>query len=531
MIDFKKSILTLISMLILISCEENKNSDVQDAVLLPNKISVEGNRFVDNQGRHVILNGINVGSKNKEEGYIYQSGPELYKDLSKWGVNCIRLLMIWDGLEPEPGVYNEAYLKEIEKRIEWAGQNNIFVVLDMHQDLFSVKYSDGAPEWATLDEGKPHTTGTIWSDAYVMSEAVQVSFDNFWLNKPAPDGIGIQDHYSKLWRHIAEKFADNPVVIGYDIMNEPFPGSSGLQSTIILLKAYGELHYSITGEVLSEQELMQLWGDENGRMKALETISTKVNYGKVISQLSGLVEEFEGIQLQSMYQKVSNSIREVDKNHVIFLEHSYFGNTGVYSAIKRVHLSDGSPDPLVAYAPHGYDLVTDTKSVGLASNERVEYIYDQIEKKGIELDMPIWLGEWGAFYNNSESVIPVAKSSIGLIEGRLFGNSYWSYFSELKNLEYFKKILVRSYPAYVNGELLGYKNDFNNSQFEMSWREEIENTASTMVFVPHISKISEASLNKIKNVQIKKIEGLDAGWMVIPPAKGNQKRVLKLVFK
>lgn len=58
-----------------------------------------------------------------------------------------------DRLEPEPGVYNEDYLKEIDERIQWAEQNNLFVVLDMHQDLFSVKYSDGAPEWATLDEG------------------------------------------------------------------------------------------------------------------------------------------------------------------------------------------------------------------------------------------------------------------------------------------------------------------------------------------------------------------------------------------
>ena len=52
----------------------------------------------------------------------------------------------------------------------------------MHQDLYSVLYADGAPKWATLTEGKPHKTGDIWSEAYMLSEAVQNAFDNFWAN-------------------------------------------------------------------------------------------------------------------------------------------------------------------------------------------------------------------------------------------------------------------------------------------------------------------------------------------------------------
>src|SRR5690625_7193003 len=99
--------------------------------------------------------------------------PELFRVFRDEGINVLRLGIIWDGLEPEPGQYNEAYLKEIDKRIEWAAKNNLYVFLDMHQDLFSVKYGDGAPEWATLDEDLPHVTGDVWSDAYLMSPAVQ----------------------------------------------------------------------------------------------------------------------------------------------------------------------------------------------------------------------------------------------------------------------------------------------------------------------------------------------------------------------
>jgi endoglycosylceramidase len=351
-----RSIFIVVTSLLLItltfSCN-SRSANNSSTDVMPKNITIQGDRFVDNYGRQVILNGYNISSKNKEEGYIFQGGPELFENLNKWGVNCIRFIIIWDRLEPEPGVYNEEYLKEIDERISWAEENNIFVVLDMHQDLFSVKYSDGAPEWATLDESKPHTTGAIWSDAYVMSEAVQTSFDNFWLNKPAADGMGIQDHYVLLWQHIAKRYANNTTVIGYDIMNEPFPGSSGVKSTVVLLSAYGQLHYKLTGEVLSEEQLAALWGEEKSRLEALEVLSTKENYNFVFSKLFELNREFEANALQKMYQKVSGAIREVDNNHVLFLEHSYFSNTGVQSSIERVKLIDGSPDPLVAYAPHG----------------------------------------------------------------------------------------------------------------------------------------------------------------------------------
>ena len=524
---FQKLIVLLLVGVVFTSCKSNSKL-VSNETILPSTITVKGDQFVDNYGRQVILNGINIGSKNKKDGYIYQSGPELYSNLKKWGVNCIRFLIIWDGLEPQPGVYNEAYLKEIDQRIQWAADNDIFVVLDMHQDLFSVNYSDGAPEWATLDEGKPHTTGAIWSDAYMLSEAVQTSFDNFWLNKPAPDGIGIQDHFASLWKHIAKRYATNKTVIGYDIMNEPFPGSSGVQSTMMLLGAYGQLHYKLTGEVLNEEQLGAMWADEDSRMEALEVLNTKENYDFVFSQLFELNKEFESKHLQQMYQKVSNAIREVDTNHILFLEHSYYGNTGVASSIERVSLADGSPDPLVAYAPHGYDLVVDTKAAASAANARVEYIFEQITKKGKQLKMPIWLGEWGAYYDNSESVIPTATSSIGLIESNLFGNAYWSYTNGTENMEYFKKVLLRTYPLYTNGTLKSYRNNFETANFTMEWEESKEQNSATVIYIPQLSKLNT---DEIKGFSIEKIENSEAGFLLIQADGNGSKRSLTLSYE
>ncbi|WP_430973536.1 cellulase family glycosylhydrolase [Sunxiuqinia rutila] len=509
--------------LLLVACGESDGASCQ--VTFPEKISVEGNKFVDNNGRQVILNGINVVNKSKEENYLFKGGPEFYANLKKWGFNSIRFIIIWDGLEPEPGVYNEEYLKEIDRRIEWAAANDIFVILDMHQDLFGLKYSDGAPNWATLDEGKTHTAGSIWSDAYMLSEAVQTAFDNFWDNQPAPDGVGVQDHYANLWRYIAKRYANNPTVIGYDIMNEPFPGTSAQKATPALLEAYANLVYKLTGELMTEEKLAEVWGDASKRTEALKLLSTKENYAPVIDALYDFNHEFESVHLQAMYQKVSQAIREVDQQTVLFLEHSYFSNTGVKSSIERVSLVDGTPDPLVAYAPHGYDLVTDTEDAAAANSERVAFIYERIKEKGQQLGMPVWLGEWGAYYSHSEGIVPVARYAVSLIEENLFGNAYWSYDPGTENLSYFQKALLRPYPAYTCGELLSYHYEHENARFRMEWQENENVNSPTMVYVPFLSKLKEVSSYKIE-----KTDNSDAGWIVIPANNKNSKRELILQF-
>ena len=493
----------------------------------PTQITIKGDRFVDNKGRHVILNGINVVSKSKQEQYLFQAGPEFYANLKTWGFNSIRFYINWDGFESEPGVYNEDYLKEIDKRIQWAADNDLFVVLDMHQDLFGVKHGNGAPKWAILDEGKTHTTGAIWSDAYMMSESVQTSFDNFWANKPAVDGVGIQDHYANLWKHIAKRYANNSTVIGYDIMNEPFAGSPAMHAMPAILKAYGEVVYATTGKVLTEENLIATWGDVDKRTEALKILSTRENYSYVIDGLQELNAKFESANLQAMYQKVANAIREVDTSHILFLEHGYFSNMGVKSSIKRVLLPNGKPDPLVAYAPHGYDLVTDTKDAAAANSERVEFIYDRIKEKGEELGMPVWLGEWGAYYNHLDGIVPVAQFAISLIENNLFGNAYWSYDPGHENLEYFQKAILRPYPAYTNGELLNYKFDFETSLLSVEWHETLENNSPTVIYVPWLSKLKKDVLQD--QVNIRKMDNTDAGWVIVHHTGkgGNRKIVLQ----
>lgn len=519
-------ILVNLCLILIAGCQETKTTGIDH--MKPSKITVKKDQFIDNYGRQVILNGINVVSKDKDEGYIFEGGPEFYSNLKKWGFNSIRFIIIWDGLEPEPGVYDEDYLKEIDKRIKWAGENGLFVILDMHQDLFSVKYADGAPEWATLDEGKEHITGDVWSDAYMMSPAVQTAFDNFWANKPAPDGVGVQDHYAQLWKHVAKRYANNATVIGFDLMNEPFPGSQALKVMPAILNTYGKLLYERTGKQQTEEQLVETWSNVEKRTEALKLLDNKKDFAKVIDALYPLAKSFETEKLQPFYEKVTQSIREVDSVKTVFLEHSYYGNMGVKSSIRRPILSNGEPDPLVAYAPHGYDLVTDTENAADASAERVAFIYNRIKENGARLEMPIWLGEWGAYYAHGKKIVGTAQQAIGEIEKNLFGNAYWSYDPNMENQAYFQKAIIRPYPSFTNGELLNYNYHFSENIFTAEWKEDQSIQASTIIFIPWLSQLHSEELDE--SFQIQKIDGSDAGWIIVPPSNKPENRRIKLNF-
>ncbi len=273
------------------ACQEVKKDNAID--INATILHIEDRLFIDQHGRQVLLNGVNLVNKNPEEGYIGPEGVEEFKNFRKWGFNVIRLGVIWDGLEPEPGVYNEAYLKKIEEQIEWAKDNNLFVFLDMHQDLFSVKFSDGAPEWATLDEGEEHITGAVWSDSYLISPAVQKSWDNFWANKPVSDGMGVQDHYAKAVQHLAKRYINNPAVIGFDIMNEPFAGTDAKMFMPVLFSAYAKVVSEKTNEEVSAMDVARMWENTENRYEALQLVNDKESFARVMDAVYELNSAFE----------------------------------------------------------------------------------------------------------------------------------------------------------------------------------------------------------------------------------------------
>ncbi len=494
-----------------------------------NQIAVSGTRFVDSNGRQIILSGVNEVNKQKKMNYLYTDSQGTYKQLAGLGVNVIRLGIIWDALEPEPGRYDDTYLSKLEEKVNQAAKYGIYVLLDMHQDLYSVLYSDGAPQWATLTDGQKHVTGEIWSDAYEMSPAVQRAFDNFWADKPAPDGIGLQEHYINMWKHIASRFARNKAVLGYDIMNEPFNGSQAGQVMIQILTSYAKLYAEETGKVLSQDELIQIWSDQQKRFEALARMQTSDKYSKVLDGATESNQQFEKMTLQPFFQKASEAIREADTTHILFLEHPYFGNTGIRTAIEPV-TRNGKRDPGVAYAPHGYDLLVDTKNYSEQSNFRIELIFKRMKETSEKLDVPVLVGEWGAFSGNSDAVASNTAFIIGLIEKSGFSNTYWAYYPGIESELYFRQALVRPYPQFIGGILDSYQFNDQAGSFTCSWKEIPAIKAPTDILIPEGRKLVSGSIaingEKIKPSLLTDKNG-KATHLIIPATGKSVSRTLE----
>lgn len=452
-------------------------------------VTIKGNHFIDHKGNHLILHGMNMVCKDKDRGYIGPWDIHDFERLKHWGFNVVRLGIIWDGLEPEPGVYDTDYLSKIDQFIEFAKAMDIYVYLDMHQDLFSCRFSDGAPAWATLTDQLPHIDdGDIWSDAYFTSPSVQRSFDNFWDDKEAPDGKGIQTHYIELWQMIAKRYKAESNVIGYDLMNEPFVGSSANDVMERLFRRFEEAFNETDGaSVPPGTDVSQMWLDGESKKALLENLGDSENYGMLIDAAEEALKAFDRQKLMPFYRRVAHAIREVDKESLLFLETNYFGNLGVRTGIEPIRDLKGTRIPNQVYAPHGYDLVTDTEFMDDANLSRIDLIFKRHFEASQGLEMPMMVGEWGA-YQGQNGLDEQAMHTANLFETYLCSDTYWCY-DEKINFEThaFFKGIHRSYPMRIAGEIKRYGD--RDDGFHCRWQERGSANGENIFYIKDVSTI------------------------------------------
>lgn len=217
----------LLSAVLLFSACGARSGTADSAAQGISQLDHAGRWVTDAQGRVVILHGINMVYKRPP--YAPDAigfGDDDAAFLAAEGYNNVRLGVIYKAVEPQPGVYDDAYLDRIAATVSTLARHGIVSLLDFHQDLFNEKFSgEGFPDWAVQDDGLPNGPQTQFTLNYFLIPGLNRAFDHFWNNDPAGDGAGLQDHYAAAWRHVASRFKDNPAVLGYDLFNEPWPGT------------------------------------------------------------------------------------------------------------------------------------------------------------------------------------------------------------------------------------------------------------------------------------------------------------------
>ncbi len=193
----------------------------------PHSLKQQGRWTVDSAGRTVITHGVNMVYKlppYTPEAAGFNNADARF--LAHHGFNSVRLGVIFAGLEPKPGRIDQGYLNQIIRTHAVLAQHGIYTLFDFHQDLYNEKFTgEGFPAWAVLDNGKPAEPLTGFPGTYLTSPGENASWDSLWSDAKGPGGVGLQERYASAWRHVAKTFSSSAYVMGYDPINEPWPGS------------------------------------------------------------------------------------------------------------------------------------------------------------------------------------------------------------------------------------------------------------------------------------------------------------------
>jgi endoglycosylceramidase len=317
------------------------------------------------------------------------------------GFNAVRLsLSYW---EHAPGRFDDGYLKGFQSFAHQLARAGVYSLLDMQQAIYGPRFAggEGFPEWMTLTDGFP-VVDAGYPASYYVNPAMNRAWDNFWNNVTAQDGVRLQDHFATGWRHLAERFKGEPSVLGYDLLNEPWPGTT--------------------------------W------MTCANPVGCPPSAG------------FDQTKLTPFYGRLANAIRRADRKHLVVYEPNLLFDFGANTGV------DPPRDARTVFGFHNYCLNSavpgspDPQQCAIGE----ELTYDNAEAHAQRTGTGLLMGEWGG-----TSSLEGAERVTDSADSHLMSWMYWWYGRLVPdatkppaapnvNLEFLKR-LVRPYPRTIAG--------------------------------------------------------------------------------
>lgn len=212
-------------------------------------IDLNTSKVVDGYGRYVINHGINAVYKGPPfypSNVTFDANYSLtdidFQNLRAWGFNSVRLFVSWEATSISRGVMNMTYLNEVLKITRVAAKYNISIILDAHEDAVGLRFcGEGFPDWAIENisaEGFPaplastveYPEGSVFptmesclkTPFYIFNAAYagQEAWENLYLNVG-----GIRDDFALFWKTVAQVFKNEDNILGYELLNEPYPAN------------------------------------------------------------------------------------------------------------------------------------------------------------------------------------------------------------------------------------------------------------------------------------------------------------------
>jgi endoglucanase len=208
-------------------------------------VRASGKEIVMPDGKPLLLRGTNLGNWFEPEGYmfLFEQGPASPREIEDFFAELIGPAAAADFWR----VYRESYITQADIQfLQRCGFNSVRVPL--HYKFFLtdagfalldplINWCREAGLWVILDMhcAPGGQTGTNIDDSYGYP----------WLYESPTD----QQLLIDIWKRIARHYAHEPIVLGYDLLNEPIPHFPRLHRYNADLEP---LYKRITGAIRSE---------------------------------------------------------------------------------------------------------------------------------------------------------------------------------------------------------------------------------------------------------------------------------------